>query len=261
MTHEDLENTYREGCRCFFERAGDGSRAGAEEIFLDIIRRDPSHHQALNMLGLCHQARAEHATARRFFQQAIDACPRGIYYLNLGISLANDERWPEALEAMESAIGLEPLNPTVNFNFGQVQYALGRLDEAEASWRRTYAIDPTYQGIHVHLALALLEGGRLPEAERILKQGLKRFPGEDEMYQALSQIYEATGRHRQGAALWGAYLRRNPKRRAERLGEAREHQQRFLALARKGPSSSTGTGGAKAKGGVKPNRRRKKGTP
>jgi tetratricopeptide (TPR) repeat protein len=232
MTQEHLETMYEEGCRLFFRRTGhDDAKTRAEEVFSDLLRLDPDHHRSHNMLGLCREYRGDHAAARESFSKAAELFPRSVYNLNLGISLANEERWLEALEPLENAVRLEPLDPGISFNLGLVQYALGRHAEAASTWRRTMEMNPAHEGIHLHLALALLEQGRLTEVEEILMLGVTRHPDSDELHRALAGVLEATGRPGAAAELWDGYLGRKHPAAAQRLAGIREERDRLRALA------------------------------
>lgn len=52
-------------------------------------------------------------------------------------------RYADAVEPMERASLLEPVDPTVTDHLGDVYWAVGRTLEANFQWRRALSFDPT----------------------------------------------------------------------------------------------------------------------
>lgn len=58
----------------------------------------------------------------------------------------------QALEKLQVASKLVPQNPVIHYHLGQIHCAEGRLDDAEAEFRRALMIDPKYAAAHWELA-------------------------------------------------------------------------------------------------------------
>ena len=51
-------------------------------------------------------------------------------------------RYQDAVEEMERAVELLPLEPVLNDHLGDTYWAVGRTREAEFQWRRALALEP-----------------------------------------------------------------------------------------------------------------------
>ena len=90
-------------------------------------------------------------------------------------------------------------------NLGSTLQELGRLDEAEVSYRQAIVLKPDYALAHNNLGVALQELGRLDEAEASCRQAIalkpdyaeahryltlmKRFDAQDEQYSKMQELY------------------------------------------------------------------------
>ncbi len=222
MTTDNPDTIYREGCRLYGDKGGtDGDRRRAEAIFHGLLEKDPGHHQSINMLGLCHEARRERRRAQELFREALYLSPRCVYALNLGLSLMADNRPDEALAAFNRALELEWRYPAAHFNLGLLYHMQGRAAEARSSWRQAYRMDADYPGLRFRLAQAEAAAGDIPEAEKLLREGIDRFPHEAELHAGLSSILEHGGRHGEAAELWRRFISANAGAGEETLREAR----------------------------------------
>jgi len=73
-------------------------------------------------------------------------------------------RWDEALALADAANSADPLAAAVFHSRGHAYIRLGRVQEAEVSYRRALAIAPQGAWTHYFLGVALLAEGRAPEA-------------------------------------------------------------------------------------------------
>jgi predicted O-linked N-acetylglucosamine transferase (SPINDLY family) len=86
--------------------------------------------------------------------------------------LGSAARWADAEPCYRKALALAQEDPTLHFRLGQTLFALGRLDDAEQSLRRSLTCQPDQVDPLCQLAEICLAGGRIDEAlacyERIL---------------------------------------------------------------------------------------------
>ena len=73
-------------------------------------------------------------------------------------------RFDEAIRQNRTAIGLDPLNSSVNFNLGWTYYMAGRYAEGISFMRELQRRDPDYPLSHHHLALLYAGQGKCAEA-------------------------------------------------------------------------------------------------
>jgi tetratricopeptide (TPR) repeat protein len=117
---------------------------------------------------------------------------------------------------------------------GRAELAMGRLDEAEASFRRLWELAPHEPDAREWLAVALLRRGQMDQARRLLEGNLKRFPTHVASVSAMTLVLERS----QGMNRARAFLLEHGKRHADspELASAEgawllEHQDTERALA------------------------------
>ncbi len=117
--------------------------AEAERGFRDVLRVQPDHIGALNLLGILLIASQRFAEAETHIRRAIALNPNSdASFYNHGIALKNLGRPIEALEAFTRATAINPEVAAAWNNRGTVHNDLGRFHEALADFDRAIAIDP-----------------------------------------------------------------------------------------------------------------------
>jgi tetratricopeptide (TPR) repeat protein len=128
-----------------------------------------------------------------------------LYYSNRGAErlLASDP--PGALEWLEMAVKIDPSLLEAHVNLGVAYRRLGRVAEAEASYRAALAVDPEYATAFRNLAtmLQLIEG-REEEGRRLLEMTDQKQNRNPFAYLGLGDLALAEGR----LADAGGYFRR-----------------------------------------------------
>ena len=81
---------------------------------------------------------------------------------------------------------------------GNTLQDLGRLDEAEISYKKAIALEPYYTEAHNNLGLVLKELGRLDEAETSYKVAIALSPEHFEAHNNLGKLLMQTGRYKDG---------------------------------------------------------------
>jgi predicted TPR repeat methyltransferase len=94
----------------------------------------------------------------------------------LGNTFKELGRLDEAEASYRQAIALKPDYAEAHNNLGNTLQELGRLDEAEASYRQAITLKPDYVEAHNNLGNTLKELGRLDEAEASYRQAIALKP-------------------------------------------------------------------------------------
>ena len=113
---------------------------------------------------------------------------------NLGVTLKALGRLEEAEASYTQAIALKPGYAEAYSNLGVTLKALGRLNEAESSLRQATALKPGYAEAHSNLGNTLRELSRLNEAESSLRQAIALKPGYAEAHSNLGVTLQELGR-------------------------------------------------------------------
>lgn len=135
------------------------------------------YHNALGIvclqLGRADVAQTEFKRATELERDYAEA------HLNLGIALAEQQRWAEAVKAYERAIALPRLvtPDTAYQNLGLALYHLHRYPEAEQALRFAISLDPRMAPAYYHLGLVLTAANRRDEARHAFERARELAPG------------------------------------------------------------------------------------
>ena len=93
----------------------------------------------------------------------------------LAAALKQNGRIDESLVASQKSVQLDPEDAEAYYNLGIVMQELGRLDEAEAIYKKAITLKPDHK-THNNLGIVMQELGRLDEAEASYKKAIKLKP-------------------------------------------------------------------------------------
>lgn len=109
---------------------------------------------------------------------------------NLAYLYAKEQDWAKATEMYELAARLLPGRPGPLNNLGNIQYSLGRREEALAYWKRSLQTAPGQTDAHLNLGKTLYEMGRLKESAGHLQAVLKKDPKNEKAQILLKKMIE-----------------------------------------------------------------------
>jgi tetratricopeptide (TPR) repeat protein len=117
-------------------------RAEAEVLCRQIIDLDPSHFEALNLLGLLELRMGHSEAAMGLMERAIQVNPQfAATHSNMGLVLLQRGCFAEALASCDRALSLESCRPEVLRIRGQALSALSRHAEAVVDFDRSLNLD------------------------------------------------------------------------------------------------------------------------
>jgi tetratricopeptide (TPR) repeat protein len=126
-------------------------------------------------LELASQGRFEEAVGA--FERQIETNPcNASAHLNLGTALRLAGRRVEAVQALEKALTLQPCWPTALYNMGATLFEIGDLAGSLGAFRETVALQPDWGLAHEALGMTLLQQGHLEEARASLQEALGLAP-------------------------------------------------------------------------------------
>jgi len=106
-TPDDAQLSYKLGLA--LDKTGDTTAETA--ALQQAVKLDPNHALAQNQLGYLASRGGDSASAEGFFRQAVRAAPNFTQaWVSLAATLAMESRFPEAQEALASALKIEPDN-------------------------------------------------------------------------------------------------------------------------------------------------------
>lgn len=170
----------------------EGDLPGSIVELEESIRLNPYLPESHHLLANCYFARGAFVEAEKEFRTALrlqDPFPEA--QMNLGAMMLAQERWDEAIVALQTAAE-EPTyreSGRAFHNIGWAQYNLGRFDEARASYKLVLEITPLFcPSIH-NLGLVTEAQGDLEEAERLFVRARKCNKSDLNTWMALGKLY------------------------------------------------------------------------
>lgn len=154
-----------------------GDVTAAQRMYELALMLDRQHGPALHMLGITLAQQGRYADALEPLRRAARRLPNDFsVHNNLGNALVKVEQYADALRAFERALALSPGHVQVLNNRGNALYGLGRYADAIASYRAAIDAAPDYADAMANLAKALLQAGQPHEALRWAEQAVALAP-------------------------------------------------------------------------------------
>ncbi|ESQ80437.1 tetratricopeptide repeat protein [Asticcacaulis sp. YBE204] len=111
----------------------------------------------------------------------------------LATALDRLNRLPEALDAYQRALGLEPDSLDIAADLAQLAFRIGQYDKAERFYAHVIARDPTHLTAVNYYAAALREQSKYDVAIATLQTYLGEYPKQSELWDTLGTILMAQG--------------------------------------------------------------------
>jgi predicted O-linked N-acetylglucosamine transferase (SPINDLY family) len=146
----------------FHER---GLLAQAEMLYREILRREPTHSEALHLLGLVALSKSDVQSAIQLIGAALALNPaHAVARVNLGGAFLQQQRPADALACYDDALRLAPRFAGAHYNRGNALAELGRLEEAVDSYDHALELEPNHLEAHNNRGDALMGLQRPQEA-------------------------------------------------------------------------------------------------
>lgn len=128
-----------------------------------------------------------------------------------GLALEDAERFAEAAEAYAAAIELDPADPVLRFNRGNVLAASGRAEEAVHELTQATRLDAFYAEAWLNLSNVLCDLDRRDEALQAGRHALRALPDYADAHYNLAQLCEIAGLPDEARQHWESYLALEPR--------------------------------------------------
>ena len=214
-----------------------GRFAQAEAAYRDLLKEDPNHAGALNLLGVACSQQGRRDEGARYIEKAIALQPGAAdFHSNLALVYAESGQIenalasahaalalrPDHIEAMniagnalrrlgqlteaqrwlERSLSIRPDDPEALTGLADVYRRMGRMTEADAIGQRLLALRPTsLEGLAVR-GEALLTQRRFPEAAAVFQTVIDSYPQSWVGYNGLGVALTRQGRNVEAAPLY-----------------------------------------------------------
>ena len=142
-----------------------GNLSVAKKLYDEILIDNPSHFDALHLLGVIASQSGMLNEAEKFYAKAIRiSSKQAAVHYNLGKILQDQKRFDEALQSYNEAISIKSDYAEALSNRGNTLKQLKRFDEALQSYNKAISIKPDYAEAFYNRGNTLKELTRFGEA-------------------------------------------------------------------------------------------------
>jgi protein O-GlcNAc transferase len=153
-----------------------GHFSEAEHLFRKVLKRQPKHVGALNLLTVVLMQTERFSEAERFARAAINIRTSDVTFYNLGIILKRLHRPGEAFDQFNNALALNGSVPETWNNRGAALNDMGRYGDAILDFDKAISLSATYPDAHCNKAKSLSALKRYDEALAAYEQALSLKP-------------------------------------------------------------------------------------
>lgn len=188
-----------------------GNFAQAERTCDEILRTDARHARGLQLLGIIHGQRGDHAIAAEYFEKAIAADPNvADFYRNSGHALRSLGRLDEAVARYRAALRLKPDSAESKLGLANALTEQDELDSAIEAYEALLRDHPTSAGAHYGLATALQRQERIDDAVGHYEEALRLQPNFPEALNNLAGLIAGQVNHQAAAQRLRQLIRLHP---------------------------------------------------
>jgi TolB-like protein/Flp pilus assembly protein TadD len=181
------------------EASAKGAAAATKALEIDNTLAEP--HATLGFIYTVFEYRWQEAEKEFHRALAINPNYATAHHWH-SFYLAAMGRVPEAIEEINSALGLDPLSRMINTNVGTMLYWARKNDAAIEQCRKALSLDPDFWNAHNMLALVLEQKKQFKAAIAEHRRAIADFPGRSALLVAsLARTCALSGAHREARDL------------------------------------------------------------
>jgi tetratricopeptide (TPR) repeat protein len=155
---------------------GQGQNADAIQAFEKALKLDPKSYTAQFQVGVVLFQEKKHAEAIDAWNKALAIEQTAASHCNIGLAQMELGKLDEAEAHFKKAKEIDPKYFMASFNLGVLLQKQGKLDAAAAQYQKTSEISPGYYPAYYNLGLVLKRDGKKAEARKAFEQFLKVIP-------------------------------------------------------------------------------------
>ncbi len=162
-----------------------------QTLFEDVIRKNPRHYFAYQIVGQELAQKGDKQRALFFYDMSIKSSPRfWSAYNNKGLILKDIGRREEALEHFQQAMRMNPFSADAPYNIGLFYLEDRKYDHSIQYALKAIEKDPLYEKAYNILGIAFVEQGRVNEGILQFEKALQIDPGNKTIQQNLQIALE-----------------------------------------------------------------------
>lgn len=192
--------------------------AEAIEVYRETFKHEEADASTYYYIGECYENLSQYEEALVNYNRAIklDAAYADAW-LGVGIVLDYQNRITESIHYVKKAIEINPNIAEYWYVFGEIQHKLGFLEEAASAYQRVLELGYAEFDIYIDYAKLLYEGGYYKDCEKILAEGIQKFPESPELFYRMSGLLMELGKRQEGLVFLENALELNYEKHTELL--------------------------------------------
>jgi tetratricopeptide (TPR) repeat protein len=149
----------------------------ADKLYRQVLVREPSHPDALHLLGVIYGQRGQPQTAVDLISRALKVRPDAAqFHCHLAENLRALRKYEEATASFQRAIALAEDDPAIHNSFGAALAEMRRYDLAIDQFRQAIEIKRDFADAYSNLGAALAATDALDDAIAALQTALQLNP-------------------------------------------------------------------------------------
>ena len=171
----------------------------AIEVYRETFKHEEPDANTYYYIGECYENLNQYEEALVNYNRAIKLDPAyADAWLGVGIVLDYQNRITESIHYIKKAIEINPHMPEYWYVFAEVQHKLGFLEEAASAYLRVIELGYNEFDVYIDYAKLLYDGEYYKDCEKILAEGITKFPDAPELYYRMSGLQMELGRKQDG---------------------------------------------------------------
>ena len=166
----------------------------AEQLYRQILAANPSHADSLNQLGILAYQFGQMPAAADLFGRAAAAGRQPTFHYHHGLALQEMGRLDEAEAAYGRTLAIQANHPRAHNNLGNIHQSRGQSEQAVAAYRQSIRQQSNFAEAHYNLGMSLQALGRPDEAAASYRKALALKPDYAEGHNNLANILLEQGR-------------------------------------------------------------------
>jgi Flp pilus assembly protein TadD len=161
----------------------------AERLYRRVLRHNPRNVDAMRLLALIDIGAGRETEAESLLQQAIAAAPDFLAaLLDLGRLRKDQDRFGDALQCFDRALALDPANPQTLFLRAATLAPAAFTNEAIEAYRQCLKLRPGHMGAMIGLGHMYKAVGRYEDAVASYDACIRQHPELGESYWSLANL-------------------------------------------------------------------------
>ena len=191
-----------------------GDADGAVWQCEEALRRHPDSTEARKILGMALLQAGKPRVAPGHLESVLGDSPGDAEVIHaMAVIMTQLQRFDQAVKYYRTVLKYRSLrnDASVHSNLGVALARVGRVEQAEAAFRRALQLNPDYAPAYNSLGPLLVRSQRTQQAVTLFQQAVKRIPNDPGLHNNLGACLELSGHLDQAAESYRRALRLAPR--------------------------------------------------